>query len=54
MDSLPTPLENDVIASPSNPGLLRFLVLAAIGTLAWWLVYRNLAAPLGSPMGFCR
>ena len=44
MDSLPTPLGSDAATSPVKPGLLRFLVLIAIGMPAWWLVYRNLAA----------
>ena len=44
MDTLPTPLGNDAATSPVKPGLLRFLVLIAIGIPAWWLVYRDLAA----------
>jgi hypothetical protein len=43
MDLLPTHLENDVATSPVRPGIFRSIVLIAIGVLAWWLVYRNLA-----------
>lgn len=44
MDSSPDSLKNETPPSFSKSGIARFLVPIAAGLLAWWLVYRNLAA----------
>jgi uncharacterized membrane protein YraQ (UPF0718 family) len=40
----PTQVEEILAPIPSNPPLIRSFVLGAAGLLAWWLIYRNLAA----------
>lgn len=41
---MPNPLDKDPAPAPAKSGVLRFIVPGAAGLLAWWLVYRNLAA----------